>query len=103
MTKRPKPMIAEQVVMKAGDLEKMGSMCAWAGCEATFDGRMPHDWRWMLVYWRAHPATNHKLGKVAMSKSCDRDVALCPEHALLLEGELKPIMRWPSAKTSGTA
>ena len=103
MAKHPKPLVAEQVELSSGDLAKMGAMCAWADCEAAFDGKMPNGWRWMLVYWWAYPASNHKMGKVAMSENCDRDAALCPEHALYLESQLKPIVRWPHADASGTA
>ena len=42
----------------------MGTVCAWVDCEATFEGTMPDGWRWMLVYWWEHPASNQKMGKV---------------------------------------
>ncbi len=103
MAKQPKPKIAKQETMRVKDVQQMGTLCAWAECAATFKGEMPEDWRWMLVYWWPRPPSNQKLGKVAMSKSCDRDAALCPKHALYLESQLTPIMRWPSTEMSGTA
>ena len=101
MANRPKPKTAKVETVRVKDLR--GVLCAWAGCGATFTDKMPDDWRWMLVYWWPQPPANHKLQKIAASKSCDRDSALCPEHALYLESQLKPIMRWPSAEMGGTA
>ncbi len=68
-------------------------MCAWADCEATFEGYMPKGWRWLMVYWWARPPANQKLWKIAMSSDCDRDAVLCPDHALQLESQLKNIRR----------
>ncbi len=80
-------------MVKTEDLQKAGSMCAWAGCGATFDGRMPDDWRWMLVYWWPYPAVNHTVARIATSNNCDRNCALCPEHALYLQSQLVDLMR----------
>ena len=103
MAKRPKPKMAKVEMKRVEDLKQMGSQCAWAGCEATFTGKMPDDWRWMLVYWWPHPPSNHKLAKIASSKFCDRDAALCPEHALYLESQLVDLMRWFREEVGGTA
>jgi hypothetical protein len=45
--------------------------CAWAGCDATFEGNMPPGWQWLLAYWR--------------------DAQLCPKHAAALERLLKEL------------
>ena len=103
MTNRHKPMIGTSKMMDVKDLAARGTACAWAGCAASFRGQMPEDWRWMLVYWWPHPAGNHKLAKIAMSRSCDRDAALCPDHALYLESQLKPLMRVADMDPAGVA
>src|SRR5262249_56613765 len=49
--------------------------CAWDGCGATFAGDMPHDWAWLLFEF---PDMLH-------------GGALCPQHAVALERQLKKL------------
>jgi len=76
------------------DLSQMGSICAWDGCEEQFQGDMPPDWRWMLVYWDPRPAADQTVAEVSLGQFCDRDAALCPKHKDELEASLKDIGRW---------
>jgi len=63
-----------------------GSMCAWAGCAASFEGNAPEGWRWLLLYGRERPAPH--VGDIP-GKTWDRDTVLCPEHAAALNALLK--------------
>ncbi len=101
MAKQRKPKVWTQARMELRNIR--GSLCAWAGCEATFTGPMPEDWRWLLVYWRSRPATNTKLLKIATSRHCDRDATLCPAHARELESQLEDLGRWADKPMSGEA
>ena len=99
--KQPTVMTMERRTIASDDM--VGSMCAWDGCETVFDGLMPPDWRWMLVYWHPNPAPNDSLGNIAMSEFCDRDAALCGEHAKELDSLLKDIGRALSGPVAGEA
>ncbi len=99
--RNPKVFRQEKKLIKLEDMP--GSICAWAGCDATFKGPMPEDWRWLLVYWRSRPAITTKLVKIANSRHCDRDAVLCPEHARELESQLKDLVRWADRPMSGEA
>ena len=99
MGKRQKQTI-EQKWVKLGDLQ--GMACAWEGCEASFECPMPPDWRSLLVYWNPYPAVDKTLLEIARSTTCDRDAALCPQHARMLEESLKDIGRWTRDPVGGT-
>ena len=101
MTKRRNPTIATVKEIPAKDV--VGSRCAWDGCGAYFEGLMPPDWRWMLLYWQPHPAAHDTVGKIAMSQFCDRDAALCPEHAQEIDDQLVDLMRWARGQVGGQA
>lgn len=80
-----------------------GRICAWADCTATIEDVMPPDWRNLLVYWSPHPAVNCTLGMISMGTSCDRDAALCPQHARELESLLKDLACWADGPMGGAA
>ncbi len=102
MGKRQKQTILEQKWVKPGNIQ--GMACAWEGCEASFDEYpMPPDWRSLLVYWNPYPAVDKTLLEIARLTTCDRDAALCPQHAQMLEASLKDIGRWASGPVGGTA
>jgi hypothetical protein len=103
MPKRRKPMIGRLENISPEKLLKRGHMCAWDDCTARFDGLMPADWRWMIVYWSPQPAVESTVAEVVFFDSCDHDAALCPEHARCLEDQLKPLMRLANIKSAGQA
>ena len=101
MPKKRKTKIIESKEIKLNEMP--GSMCAWDGCEATFDGMMPPEWRYLLLYWTPHPATDNTLLEIASGPTCDRDATLCSEHARELDGRLKDLSRWINDPVGGTA
>ena len=58
-------------------------MCCWQGCEATYQGDQPADWRHLLMFWSPRP-----VGAFVdiPDATWDRDGVLCPQHAAELEG-----------------
>jgi hypothetical protein len=89
--------VFEQVMVPVG---KIGSICAWEGCTATFQGDMPHGWINLLAYWAPRPLTNFWEIPV---KDRMRDACLCPEHTRQLDSQLKPIGRALDAPAQGHA
>ena len=75
----------------ARKLASLGSQCAWDGCEAsTPTADLPEGWVWLLAFWSRRPI-QHILD-IAPGHLM-RDCALCPEHALALDGLLKDLGR----------
>ena len=101
MAKRKKP---KTFGSKRVSLDQIaGMLCAWEGCEASFEYPMPPDWRSLLVYWYPYPAVDKTLPEIARSTTCDRDAALCPQHARMLEESPQDIGRWTREPVGGTA
>jgi hypothetical protein len=64
----------------------VGFVCAWDGCTARFGGAMPRDWTNLLAYWSQHPESNFLQ---IPAENISRDRVLCPDHARVLESQLK--------------
>jgi hypothetical protein len=105
MSRKPNPKVFEQTTMSAAEIQAkvVGRMCAWDGCTAHFEGAMPRDWRWLLVYWAERPDVNATLGGICLGEHSDRDCALCPTHARRLDALLKNLGRWAGQPMGGTA
>jgi hypothetical protein len=69
-------------------------MCCWQGCEATYQGDQPADWRHLLMFWSPRP-----VGAFVdiPDATWDRDGVLCPQHAAELEGVLRVVGPEPTA------
>lgn len=80
-----------------------GGECAWDGCPETYEGSIPKDWRFLLVYWAEHPDPNTTLGDICRGKRSDRDGVLCPTHTRRLDALLKDIGRGLIRSPEGTA
>jgi hypothetical protein len=94
------PQIFEQKMLRLSDIS--GVECAWAGCVATYSDHPPKGWVMLLAYWSPKPfGFNTTLGKIL--RYCQRDAALCPEHARALEAQLKDIGRRLGAPAAGQA
>jgi hypothetical protein len=76
--------------MSKAEMAQLPSICAWEGCAEVFHGDMPHGWRWMLAYWSAQP--QWRFDRIA-KENMQRDCVLCPRHARVMDGELKPLCR----------
>ena len=100
--RKARVMTAERKLLTKKEVSEKGSMCAWDGCSATFEGLMPPDWRHLLVYWSPRPSDS-TLVQVSNSGFCDRDAVLCPEHWRELDGRLKDLARWMGEPTAGEA
>jgi hypothetical protein len=61
-------------------------MCCWLGCEATYEGDQPADWRHLVIFWSQRPITAFADIPDA---TWDRDGVLCPQHA----GELRAVLK----------
>jgi hypothetical protein len=81
---REKVMV-EKMVSK-DELKKMGHLCAWDGCGQKFKGDMPEGWTWLCMYWSKQPV--ERISKIPVWV---RDSALCPEHSLTFDGQLKAL------------
>ncbi len=105
MSQKRNPKVFEQVTMSVAEIQAKvtGSVCAWDGCQETYAGKMPRDWRWLLTYWAAEPDTNATLGSIFLGEGSDRDCALCPTHARRLDALLKNLGRWAGQPMGGTA
>jgi hypothetical protein len=78
----------EFVDIPIGELLKMGRICAWKACNATYDGVQPLDWRCLMVFWAD---SSVRAFKEIPNERWDRDAVLCPRHVRLLERYLKRI------------
>ena len=58
----------------------------FAGCEATYQGDQPANWRHLLIFWSPRPI---RAFADIPGATWDRDRVLCPEHAAELEAVLK--------------
>jgi hypothetical protein len=79
-----------------------GSMCAWAGCTASYlraDG-MPKGWTFLQMYWSPEPVPNFLD---VSAKDQLRDAVLCPEHTRVLDRQLKDIGRDVGGPAAGNA
>ena len=63
-----------------------GRMCCWQGCEATYQGDQPANWRHLLIFWSPRPVSSFADIPDA---TWDRDGVLCPQHAAELEAVFK--------------
>ena len=52
-------------------------MCCWLGCQATYEGDQPANWRHLLVFWSARPI---RAFADIPDATWDRDGVLCPQH-----------------------
>jgi hypothetical protein len=80
------PFKREQMPLE--DFNRMPTMCAWDGCEETFGGDMPLDWRWLLMIYSAKLDGSGVLPPHALPQ---RHAALCRKHARELDSLLKTI------------
>ena len=103
--KKPKVMRMERHYMSPGDVEKMAQACAWDGCERHIPASeaMPPDWRNLIVYWSPYAVPYSTLIDVCSGPFCDRDAALCGEHAKELDGLLKDIGQALKGPVAGEA
>lgn len=99
--KRRRVQQMELVTLTAGQLHSMGAICAWDGCETTYeqtsDGQPPKGWN-ILYTLKAYRGGLLPNGEPAMSlfhpgSGLQRDAVLCPHHARILEGQLKSLGR----------
>ena len=105
MSQKRNPKVMEQTTMSVAEIQaKMpGSICAWDGCQETYAGAIPKDWRFLLVYWAERPDPSTTLGDICDRKRSDRDGVLCPTHSRRLDALLKDIGRWAGRPMGGTA
>jgi hypothetical protein len=76
-----KPLKFERKLISPTEFAAMPSLCAWAGCTASYEGRqLPSGW-YNLMIWSGPVDPNRTTGDIAMSKDCLRDHVLCPEHS----------------------
>jgi len=62
-------------------------MCAWKGCDQACEIRnMPKGWVWLLTYWSRKPEL---LFMKIPARDMSRDTVLCPQHAFMLERQLR--------------
>ncbi len=103
--KKPKVMKMERRFLSPDDDKKMRMECAWEGCERSksMEKPTPPDWRNLVVYWSPHPQPNSTLLEVCSGPFCDRDAALCGEHAKELDGLLKDIGQALTGPVAGEA
>ncbi len=75
------------------ELEKMGFLCAWNGCEEKYpikDG-LPADWVNLMVFG-GQPSPRATMLEVSSRQDCYRDTVLCPKHATeFLQVHLRPL------------
>ena len=110
MAKKPKRKKStvrtmERRLISPEDVEKMVMQCAWIGCERTksMAEPMPPDWKNLILYWSPHPQPSATLLDVCSGPFCDRDAALCGEHAKELDSLLKDIGQALSGPVAGQA
>ena len=107
MPKRKKPTVftMERRYLSPDDVKKMVMECAWNGCERTksMGEPTPPDWRNLILYWSPHPQPKATLLEVCTGPFCDRDAALCGEHAKELDGLLKDIGQALKGPAAGEA
>ena len=85
------------------EIAEAGGMCAWDGCTATFEGELPTDWRWLLLYWQKSPDPVALIKTLVSGLSIDRHAALCPGHTQMLGSQLKDLMRRTTEPPEGSA
>jgi hypothetical protein len=87
---------------RAKEMLAGGRLCAWQGCEKTYEGgAMPDGWRTLLMFWSRFPVS--AIADIP-SETWDRDGVLCPHHARELDGLLKSTGReLLAAKAGGNA
>jgi hypothetical protein len=78
----------------------MPTQCCGSGCQASYTGSQPPDWRMLLIFWSSRPIST--LAQIP-DATWDRDGVLCPHHAAELDGLLKFVGRGPLAAPQGTA
>ena len=52
---RRKAKVFESAMIPVSQLARMGSLCAWDGCQAVFNGDMPDGWTYLTLYWSKRP------------------------------------------------
>jgi hypothetical protein len=82
--------VFEATEMTSSEVAAAGCICAWDGCTAVFKGDMPHGWTWLLMYWSKRPAMSVLY---VPHRDVPRDAVLCPEHTVVLDGQLKYLGR----------
>lgn len=60
-------------------------VCAWKDCRQTYSGDMPKGWISLVTFWSARPIPFLDF----LIQPTLRDACLCPEHAQMLEEQLK--------------
>ena len=61
--------------------------CGWSGCTASFAGRIPDGWRWLLVHG-GDPVL--RFDDIPLM-SIDQETVLCPAHVDKLNRSLKHV------------
>jgi hypothetical protein len=61
-------------------------MCCWEGCEATYEGEQPANWRHLLIFWAPRPV---RAFVDIPDVTWDRDGVLGPQQARELTAVLK--------------
>ncbi len=102
MSQKRNPKVMEQTTMSVAEIQA-NSICAWDGCQETYAGSIPRDWRFLLVYWAERPDPDTTLGDICDEKRSDRDGVLCPTHTRRLDALLKNLGRWAMKPPEGTA
>jgi hypothetical protein len=89
--------VFERRDVKLSDIR--GGTCAWAGCQAHFDGHdLPPGWTVFLLYRARRPILNFLE---IPPQNWLRDTTLCPEHTVLLDRQLKELGRALDAPAQG--
>ena len=85
---RERMVRAENPTWRSAGADPMPSrrMCCWLGCEATYHGDQPANWRHLPVFWSAHPI---RAFADIPEATWDRDGGARPRHAEELATFLK--------------
>jgi hypothetical protein len=93
MTKKSHSRRQRDKRMSVAEINAMPRICAWNGCDETYQGDQPSDWNCLLVFWSPGPI--HDLAEINPN-FWPRDGVLCPEHSAALEKLLRPIRSDPN-------
>lgn len=103
---RRKAMVFEKKMLKPSDIDKLGFVCAWDGCEASCgppceNEYIPKGWNILLLFWSDQPPV--KIWEEVPPGNMLRDAMLCPEHSRAFDGLLKPLASRLDRETQGRA
>lgn len=95
--------MAEKLVRKEAEpADVRGAVCAWNGCEATFEGALPEGWFCLLTFWAPYPDLDQTVGEIVTGPFSKRDGVLCPHHSAKLDRLMKDTSQ-SMEKTVGSA